>query len=165
MGWETPFWFPHPKWSSSPLSWSLLDMKLSLWVVQDPAGSSQITAGLAIPVHPTACGECAHPVLDGAVNHFYPGYNWIINIMGSSLSDRTATLEVRSRPYMRLSSIMGPFLIPAISWKELLADLAAPSLSREPRTALTINSRIWLLLTMEISSHMLYDPSRTCTVH
>ena len=54
MGWEWSS-FPIPSnGTPSPYIWSQWDMKLSLWVVQDPAG-------LAIPGIPTACGEWIRP--------------------------------------------------------------------------------------------------------
>ena len=88
-----------------PYHWSQRDMKLSLWVVQGPAG-------YAIPGIPTACGEWVRPAqLQQRLTHFNPGSNW------ACPSWVYCHFWMRSRPYMHLSLVIhDPAIIVTHPW-------------------------------------------------
>ena len=126
------------------------------------AGLTRIIAGLAIPVHPTVCGKWTSPNNLGS-SSLPPWVFWTIYIMGSLPVDRTATLLMKFRPLYAPDLVQTmicqprdpyvPFLIIIEPFRPWLESLG-PS-----RTAYDYFSIV------EFSSHMSYNPSRTCTVH
>ena len=136
-----------------PYHWSQRDMKLSLWVVQGPAG-------YAIPGIPTACGEWVRPAqLQQRLTHFNPGFNW------ACPSWVYCHFWMRSRPYMHLSLVIhDPATIVTHPWPW---SVTMPSLNLPSMTRITMTPSILAYGYFHIMVQLSYviGPSRTYTVH
>ena len=149
MGWELHLRFPHPKWSSSPFS-----NPNGIW--SSPHESCRIL--LAHPGIPLA--SPSQVVLPPVVSRLAPH----LGLSSTSTLDifRLHTLwAVLKKPHCHSEDEISPLYAPEHHHPWSCHHRLRPWL--EPLCS--INSRIMLLLIMVFSSHMSYNPSRTCTVH